>query len=322
MRALALAVVIGCTHPAAPPPTTPPAPTGPDCVTALAHAPDLLTDNAEQRDQLRTMLVGHCDADHWTVEARACIAQATSHDALHDCARHHLTVDQHDRVGHDIMAIVGAHPGHHDQAGQAGSLSVTSIEPDKGDVAGGTYVRVAGSDFLADGPRNLKIYFGSRQGTVVRFASDGELIAEALGGRDGETVDVLLIFEPGGELKLPHAFTFIDKTPMAVAPPPSGATQAQIAAQADAQGVKEMTAGNYPEASAKFRDAAARVPEAGYFVHLCSSLYHEGKFAEGLTACGAARKQSPSAAQQKLIDKQEKQIKDEAKRQQIQLDRQ
>jgi len=53
--------------------------------------------------------------------------------------------------------------------------------------------------------------FGSRQGTVVRFASDSELIVEAPGGKPNETVDVLIIFEPGGELKIPKGFTFIDK---------------------------------------------------------------------------------------------------------------
>jgi hypothetical protein len=90
-------------------------------------------------------------------------------------------------------------------------LKVTGLDPDRGDVDGGTYVRIKGNRFIADGARNAKVYFGSRQGTVVRFASDNELIVEAPGGKDGENVDVLIIFEPGGELKLPHAFTFAEK---------------------------------------------------------------------------------------------------------------
>ncbi|HEY3801405.1 MAG TPA: IPT/TIG domain-containing protein [Kofleriaceae bacterium] len=90
-------------------------------------------------------------------------------------------------------------------------LKVTGLEPDKGDVDGGTYVRIKGNRFIADGARNAKVYFGSRQGTVVRFASDSELIVEAPGGKPDEVVDVLIIFEPGGELKIPHGFTFIDK---------------------------------------------------------------------------------------------------------------
>jgi hypothetical protein len=90
-------------------------------------------------------------------------------------------------------------------------LKVTGIEPEKGDAEGGTYVRIKGNRFIADGARNAKVYFGSRQGTVVRFASDSELIVEAPGGKPNENVDVLIIFEPGGELKIPHGFTFVEK---------------------------------------------------------------------------------------------------------------
>jgi len=91
-------------------------------------------------------------------------------------------------------------------------LKVTGIEPEKGDIEGGTYVRIKGNRFIADGARNAKVYFGSRQGTVVRFASDSELIVEAPGGKPSEQVDVLFIFEPGGELRIPHGFTFVEKT--------------------------------------------------------------------------------------------------------------
>ena len=90
-------------------------------------------------------------------------------------------------------------------------LKVTGLQPEKGDVDGGTYVRIKGNRFIADGPRNAKVYFGNRQGTVVRFASDSELIVEAPGGKPNETVDVLIIFDPGGQLKIPNAFTFLEK---------------------------------------------------------------------------------------------------------------
>ncbi len=90
-------------------------------------------------------------------------------------------------------------------------LKVTGIEPEKGDVNGGTYVRIKGNRFIADGARNAKVYFGSRQGTVIRFASDKELIVEAPGGKPNEVVDVLIIFEPGGELKISKGFSFVEK---------------------------------------------------------------------------------------------------------------
>ena len=90
-------------------------------------------------------------------------------------------------------------------------LKVTGIEPEQGDVEGGTYVKIYGNRFVADGARNAKVYFGSRQGTVVRFASESELVVEAPGGKPNEVVDVLIIFEPGGELKIAKGFTFVEK---------------------------------------------------------------------------------------------------------------
>jgi hypothetical protein len=91
-------------------------------------------------------------------------------------------------------------------------LKVTGLEPTKGDVEGGTYVVIKGNRFMKDGPRNAKVYFGSRQGSVVRFQSDSELIVQAPGGKADESVDVLVIFDPGGQLKIPNAFKFIDKS--------------------------------------------------------------------------------------------------------------
>ena len=64
---------------------------------------------------------------------------------------------------------------------------------------------------IADGPRVTKVYFGSRQGTVVRFASDSELIVEAPGGKPNEKVNVLIIFDPGGQLTIKDGFTFVEK---------------------------------------------------------------------------------------------------------------
>jgi hypothetical protein len=90
-------------------------------------------------------------------------------------------------------------------------LKVTGLEPEKGDIEGGTYVVIKGNRFMKDGPRNAKIYFGSRQGSVVRFQSDSELIVQAPGGKHDEVVDVLIIFDPGGQLKIPNGFRFVEK---------------------------------------------------------------------------------------------------------------
>jgi len=91
-------------------------------------------------------------------------------------------------------------------------LKVTNISPDKGDSDGGTYVVIKGNRFIKDGPRNAKVYFGSRQGSIVRFQSDSELIVQAPGGKVDEVVDVLVIFDPGGQLTIKKAFKFVDKS--------------------------------------------------------------------------------------------------------------
>jgi IPT/TIG domain len=88
---------------------------------------------------------------------------------------------------------------------------VTGLSPEKGDTEGGTYVVIKGNRFLKDGPRNAKIYFGSRQGTIVRFQSDSELIVQAPGGKADDLVDVLVIFDPGGQLTIKKGFRFVDK---------------------------------------------------------------------------------------------------------------
>jgi hypothetical protein len=91
-------------------------------------------------------------------------------------------------------------------------LAVMKIEPNLGDAEGGTYVRVVGAGFLADATvRAVKIYFGSRQGEVIRTVSDTELIVQAPGGKVDQTVDVLVIVEGRGEIKLPKAFKFVTK---------------------------------------------------------------------------------------------------------------
>ena len=91
-------------------------------------------------------------------------------------------------------------------------LKVTDISPDKGDSKGGTYVVIKGNRFIKDGPRNAKVYFGSRQGTVVRFSSDSELVVMTpTAAKTDEAVDVLVIFDPGGQLVIKKGFKFVDK---------------------------------------------------------------------------------------------------------------
>jgi hypothetical protein len=90
-------------------------------------------------------------------------------------------------------------------------LKVTDLSPITGDTEGGTFVVIKGNRFLKDGPRNAKVYFGSRQAQIIRWQSDSELIVQAPPGKPDEVVDVLVIFDPGGQLTLKKVFKYIER---------------------------------------------------------------------------------------------------------------
>ena len=93
-------------------------------------------------------------------------------------------------------------------------------------------------------------------------------------------------------------------------------SQAEIAARLNEEGKAFMYQDKWAEASAKFRDAVARVPEAKYFYNLCASLYKEGKFGEALTACNAAGSSDTASPQLKEQSARLAQgIKEEAQKQ-------
>jgi hypothetical protein len=91
----------------------------------------------------------------------------------------------------------------------APALAVTGLDPEKGDPKGGTYVRVIGTAFQSE-ERTAKVFFGSKEGKVVKIQNDTEMIVEAPAGKPGK-VDVRVVFEPGGEQKLEGAFTYEKK---------------------------------------------------------------------------------------------------------------
>jgi hypothetical protein len=90
-------------------------------------------------------------------------------------------------------------------------LMVTGLDPEKGDAAGRTTVRIKGNRFTAEGPRTAKVYFGGRPAEVTGFESDSTLVVVAPGGKPNEVVDVLIVFDPGGQLKIPSGFRFVEK---------------------------------------------------------------------------------------------------------------
>lgn len=88
-------------------------------------------------------------------------------------------------------------------------LSVTGLDPEVGDPKGGTHVRIIGTAFQSE-ERKAKVFFGGKEGKVVRIQNDTEMIVEAPAGKVGK-VDVLIVFEPGGEQKIEKAFTYEKK---------------------------------------------------------------------------------------------------------------
>lgn len=106
-------------------------------------------------------------------------------------------------------------------------------------------------------------------------------------------------------------------TPPDSTPVPASGGQAAIATKLSDEGVQLMYAKKYAEASAKFREAVARVPEAKYFFNLCTSLYQEGKFSEGLVACAAVAKNNPTPQLQAKTNAMSDRIKAEARAQGI-----
>jgi hypothetical protein len=103
-------------------------------------------------------------------------------------------------------------------------------------------------------------------------------------------------------------------------PPATSGAQVEIAARSAEDGQALFAQGKYAEASSKYMDAVARVPEPRYFYLLCQSKYREGKFSEALTSCDAAERSSPNAALSVKIRELRSMITTEAKQQGIELD--
>ena len=73
-----------------------------------------------------------------------------------------------------------------------------------------------------------------------------------------------------------------------------------IAFKENEDGIMSMQENNASEGTPQFRDAIARSPNAVYYLNLCMSLYVEGKFSEGLSACDAALGTRPPAGLRKI----------------------
>jgi hypothetical protein len=93
-------------------------------------------------------------------------------------------------------------------------LKITGIEPKTGDMIGGQVVTIHGSGFQSGGTKGVKVYFGNRSAKVRGFSGDDELRVEAPGGKEGEVVDIEIIFDDSRRNKITKAFKYINMTPI------------------------------------------------------------------------------------------------------------
>jgi hypothetical protein len=84
-------------------------------------------------------------------------------------------------------------------------VRVTSIEPTT--AAPTVPMVIHGSGFMAES-RAIQVYVGDAPANVLSVDSDTEMQVEVPSGEAGKAVDVKLVFDPGGEIMLPQAFTF------------------------------------------------------------------------------------------------------------------
>jgi len=90
-------------------------------------------------------------------------------------------------------------------------LKVTGLDPTTGSLEGGDVITFSGNRFTADGARNVKVFFAGKPADFLEWDGDDQLKVRApAGDKDGDKVDVLLVFEPGGEITLHQAYTYHD----------------------------------------------------------------------------------------------------------------
>lgn len=97
-------------------------------------------------------------------------------------------------------------------------------------------------------------------------------------------------------------------------------TQAELAARENEEGKELMYRDQFAEAAKKFAQASARVPEAKYFLNLCTARLNEGQLSLALTACNAAELNSPSPDQKDRAEKLITRINEEGKKQNVKVE--
>ena len=88
-------------------------------------------------------------------------------------------------------------------------LKVQRLSKDKG--GPGDHLVIHGAGFQNGGARRVRVFFDNYKAKVIKFIGDEEIRVEVPGGPEmGKTVDVQLVFEPGGATKLSRAFRYVE----------------------------------------------------------------------------------------------------------------
>jgi major membrane immunogen (membrane-anchored lipoprotein) len=91
-------------------------------------------------------------------------------------------------------------------------LRITKLTPKTGPYTGGSEVTIEGEGFASGGATGVKIYFGEKLGRQVVFEGDTKLHVEPPPGKNGESVDVTMIFDDGRKFVVEKAYTYVDLT--------------------------------------------------------------------------------------------------------------
>lgn len=89
------------------------------------------------------------------------------------------------------------------------TLRVTRLSRSSG--SPGETINIYGNGFQSGGRKDVRVFFGTKKATVLGFKGNTQMTVKVPGGIDfGKTVDIKLVFEPGGNLTYKDAFTYAE----------------------------------------------------------------------------------------------------------------
>lgn len=87
-------------------------------------------------------------------------------------------------------------------------LRIEKISPKEGPPFGDEVVHIYGNGFQQGQAKNVQIFFDDTPASKVSIVSDDEIAVRTPSGAEGDTVDILILFEDGGEKRIKDAYTY------------------------------------------------------------------------------------------------------------------